>query len=326
MRLSAYREALDLFDRGLTLIADQPGTGERSSVERLLQVDRVVPQRSLSGAGSQELAGALAQAIEAGAGAVEGRTRLVTLQAEAELLSSRGQLDDLLSVGRQILDLATQLGDEGYAVYAHFWIGFAYNLRGDPHEAESHLGWVLDRHAPGRWPTLRAAVGYEITAPALTISAINKWSLGYPEQAAWYSAQAVTQAEALSDSYGLAVAAAIGCMTLFLLRGDVFALQERSELCHRVCAEHGFALWQKYVDAFTAWLAVSRGHSVAGMEGLQSAIAAWEGMGMVSGADSLLVVLADGCLTAAGERLSDGNRPDRCRPLRSAERGPRSHR
>ena len=78
-------------------------------------------------------------------------------------------------------------------------------------------------------------------------------------------------------------------------------LQERADLCHRLCQEHGFLWWQAYSEVFLGWLAVGRGEE-AGIERMQGAIAAWQAKGMLIGTDNLSLVLADGCLAAAGRR------------------------
>jgi len=64
---------------------------------------------------------------------------------------------------------------------------------------------------------------------------------GYPEQAGEHSKRALAVAVEQGDPYGQTFASAIGSITLFLLRGDAAMLQERAELCHRLCQEHGFS-------------------------------------------------------------------------------------
>ncbi len=201
-----------------------------------------------------------------------------------------------------MLDLATRCGDDAFEALAHFWFGFIYHLLGEPQKADGYFEWILARHTPGRWAELRALVGFDLLPHLLTISAINKLSLGYPDEALARSARAVTTAQELGDQYGLAFASAIGSMTLFLLRSDPRALQERSELCCRHCEKHGFAWWQYYAAAFLGWLIVMRGEPDEGIERMHSAMAAWQATGMLLGPDSLGIVLADAYLEAVRRR------------------------
>ena len=304
-RVSAFREALNLFDHGLALLhaADaahiaESAPAERAQIEQLLQIARLVPQRSLSGSGATEVEGTLAQVIQAGAGELEDRTKLAALTAEASNLIGRGQFAEVLEIAQQMLDLARRCGDEAFEALAHFWFGFIYHFLGEPEKADGYLEWVLARHRPGRWAELRALVGLDLLPHSLTISAINKLSLGYPDEALTRSARAVTAAQELGDQAGLAFASAIGSMTLFLLRSDPRALQERSELCCWHCEKHGFAWWQYYAAAFLGWLIVMRGEPDEGIDHMHRAMAAWQATGMLLGPDSLAIVLADAYLQA----------------------------
>jgi DNA-binding SARP family transcriptional activator/tetratricopeptide (TPR) repeat protein len=301
-RLSAFRQALNLFDHGLALLSDEQPSPDRNEMIRLLEAARLGPKRNLEGMGSTELAGAWQRAIEAGAGEAQGRVRLLTLEAEADLLVSRGQFQAALSVAESMLGEAFQSGDEAFMALAHWFFGFVSNLKGRPLEAESHFNWNLDWLTPQRRAELLAASGYDILADTLAFSAVDLWFLGYPEQARLRSAQAVTSALELGDLFGQACTSAIGCTVLFLLRSDEAALLERSQLCRRLTQQHSIAMWQQYAEVFLGRLAIHQGEDRAGIEHMQRAIAAWQAMGMAIGTDSLVMVMADGCL-AAVQRL-----------------------
>ena len=315
MRLAAFRQALDRFDHGLALLAAEPPSPQRAEIERLLQVARLGPQRNLGGSGSARLAGALARAAEAGAGDTQGRPRLAMLSAEASLLTSSGQLEEALPVAERMLDAANQSGEEAIVAHAHWRFGLIHHLMGDLREAESHFDWVLGRLTPERGAELRAALGYDVMAHTRAFSAMDQWLFGYPERALAQSAQAVAGALEQGDLFGQACASGVGTTVLFLLRSERTAVQERSELCYRLCLQQGFASWQAYAEVFLGWLAVMRGDlgEDAGIERMRSAIAAWQSTGMIIGADGLVVVLADGCLAATR----------RCRPEEAALRAER---
>jgi DNA-binding SARP family transcriptional activator/predicted ATPase len=300
MRLSASRQALSRFDHGLALLADAPPSPERTEIERLLQIARLGPQRNLVGAGSAMMEGALARASEAGAGDAQARPKLATLSAQASLLYTHGQFEDGLAVAEQMLDQATRCGEQGFVAVAHFHFGFTYHLMGKPQEAECHFDRIFAWLTPQHRADLRPEIGFDPMTHALTFSALDQWFLGYLEKALTRSTQAVTGALEHGDLYGQALASAVGLTTLFLLRSNPATLQERAELCHRLSLQKGFALWQNYAEAFLGWLAVMRGEDVAGTEQMRSAISGWQARGMAAGTDALVLVLADGCLLAAG--------------------------
>ena len=309
MCLSASRQALDIFDHGLALLADVPPSAERAEIERRLHVARLGPLATLGGSGSSQLAGGLARAADAGAGEKQDRSRLLMLQADANRLSARAPFEDCPVVAARMLEEATQWGDEAFVANAYHWFGLLHHLMGKPQEAESHFEQAIGRLTPELRADLRTALGLDVTTLALTFSAVTRWFLGYPEKALARSTQALAGALEQRDVYGQVFASALGSMVLFLLRGDAATLQAGAELAHRLSLQEGYAWWQLYAEVFLGWLAVMRGED-AGIERMRSAIAGWQAQGMSIGTDGLLVLLADGCLSAA-RRCPPGDEAER---------------
>ena len=274
---------------------------QRMEIERLLEAARLGPKRNLAGSGGAELAGALARAGEAGAGEAQGRPRLQMLLSEGHACLREGNSRRPGS-WQQMLDLATQWGDEAFVGIAHWRFGFISTPDGQAAGSRKPF-----RMAPGLADTRvagRADCGGRLglMSHALSFSALNQWFLGYPEQALMRSNQAVTGEFEQRDLYGQAFASAIGCSLLFLLRSDPAALQERSELCNRLCQQQGFAMWQPYAEVFLGWLAVLQRGGSRWHRADAARVAGWQAMGMAIGMDSLVMVLADGCLAAARRR------------------------
>jgi tetratricopeptide (TPR) repeat protein len=301
MRLSALHEALDMFDHGLALLVDVPSSPECAEVERLLQVDRLGPQASLGGIGSSQLAGDLARAADTGAGDAYGRPKLLMLEAKVNLLDASGQFEECFHAVGQMLEEATECGDETFTVLARYWLGHLHHVTGKPQEADGRfeqaiLGLTLEQSAD-----LRAAVGFDLMPLALSFSALNRWILGYPERALARSTAALTGALEQKDVYGEAFASAIGSMILFLLRSDPAGLQARAEPGYQLCLKEGIAWWQDYTEVFLGWLDVMGGDPDCdlGIQRMLRAISGWQAKGIVVGTDGLMVVLGDACLSAA---------------------------
>ena len=319
-RVSAFREALSLFDHGLALLRSTHATGpaasaaaeralaERARVEQLLQIARMVPQRVLRGSVVAEFGSAPVQVSETAAGELDDRTRLAALVAEAGRLIVLGQFAQILDIAERMLDLATRCGDDTFEAMARFLFGLTYHSLGEPIKADGYFEWVLARHTPGRWAELRVLAGFDLLSHALTFSAINNLALGRLDEALARSARAVTAAQDLGDHAGLASASAVGSLALFLLRSDPRSLQERAELCFRHCEKHGFAWWQYYAAAFLGWLTVVRGEPDEGIERVQRAFAAWQATGMLLGSDGLGILLADACLEAVRKQRQGKDR------------------
>jgi tetratricopeptide (TPR) repeat protein len=241
----------------------------------------------------------VAHAVQAGAGDAQGQTQLRLLEAQAERLSVQGKFEECLAVAQQMLDQATQCGDEIFVALAHWQFGFVNNLLGNIEDAESHFSKILTWQTPERRAEVRATIGSDFAITVQVFSAFDQWLLGYPVTALARSRQALREAGEQHDPYGQAVAYSIGVTLLFLLRHEGATLQEYTSSCHRLCLEHGYAMWRTYVEVFLGWNTVMRREATGGIEQMQHAISRWQALGMAAGTDVLAVVLADGCLTAA---------------------------
>ena len=306
MRVSANREALSRFERGLALLEQAPPSPERTELELLLEVSQLGHWRNVEGLASTRLARMLARATETGAGVEKGRASLIMLEAQVERLEAQGQLEAGLVLTARMLEQATLWGEEAFVAITQWHFGFIYNLMGKPQEAENYLEHALTRLTPEQQAELRAALGSAFRTSALAFSALNQWWLGYPEKALARIDQALSDALEQGDFMGQATASAMGATLLFLLRDDA-AVQAKSELCHRLCRQEGFGMWQTYVEVFLGRLAVTRGEDDAGFEQMRRAIAGWRAMGMTIGTDVLVLVLVDGCLAAARRRATGDN-------------------
>ena len=143
MRLSAFREALRQFDRGLAMLAHAPPSAQRTELKRLLEVARLAPQRNLDGLSGARFEDALARAKEAWAGDAQGGPMFQMLAAEAEDLSARGQYEAALALATRMHDEADQRGEEGWLASAHWRMGAIHSTLGNLHEGERHFEWLL---------------------------------------------------------------------------------------------------------------------------------------------------------------------------------------
>ncbi len=302
MRVSAYQEALNRYERALGLLAHTPPSPERTELELLLQVAQLGPRRNAEGMAGAWMGAMLARIAAAGVNETRGWTKLMALETAVERLVAQGQFEEALAVAAEMRERAAQAGEDAFAAVSLWQFGFINNLMGRPQEAEHYLDQVLTWLIPERRRELRATLGADFATPALCFSALDLWWLGFPEQALARSTSAVAGAQEQDDPFGLATACALGATVLFLLRADSAALQERSAVCHHLSVQHGFGMWQVYAEVFLGWLAILRGEEESGLQQMRRALAAWQTIGMAIGTDILVLVLADGCLAAAQRR------------------------
>jgi hypothetical protein len=302
MRVSAFREAMNLYEHGLALLADASRSRERSSTEwieihRRLELARLGPRRHFEGLGGPGLAGAAVQASEAGPEEARGRPLLMLLWAQTERLYGTGQFEAALAVAGRLRAEAGQCGDEDFAAIAGFDLGLIHHYAGNPRESEGNLDRVLLHLTPERRAGVVAATGIDMQALALGVSALNRWFLGYPEAALARSREAIDAGRGGGIPVGQAAANALGAALLFFLRIDEKALAEQAGESRRVALEHGLIMWQVFAEALVGRLMVMQGHTrgldCMGHDG-------WRTSGMAIGVDLCMLVLADGCLLAAG--------------------------
>ena len=322
--------ALERFDHGLALLANVPRSKERTEVTRLLEMARLGPEHSLEGLGSAGLQRALARAKEAfgaqlgetpvgeapigdastsqaAAGGAEGRPTLMIMLAETQRLMATGQLEDALASAERLRAGAAQRGEEDLVACGHLYLGLTHHHMGSLRESDRHLQSALGRATP-EWPAgLPAATGISLAPGALGYSALNRWFLGNPEEALAASREAVRVAVEHRDAYGEALAAATGANLRLWLR-DPAAFAEQSRRCHRVCAQHGLSWWRSYAEVLLGRVEIASGgpDEVAGIERMATGLAEWQAGGMAVGSDALALILADGCLAAAGRTPPGG--------------------
>lgn len=301
MRLSAYRQALDLFDHGLELLAHEPASAPRTELEQLLEVARLVPQRNLSGMSGAQFEDALKRAREAGAGDTQGATVLQVLSAEADELSARGQNEAALALATRMHDEAAQRQEERFLAIAHWRLGAIHSAMGHLDEGERHFEWLLGWLTPQRWAALRFLAGHDFTAACLAFSAVNQWFLGHPETALARATEAMTGSVARGETMGQAFAFGYGAATLFLVRVGDEEMGARVEYLHRLTQQENFGAWRMYADVFEGRMMALSGdqNPLAGLRCMQTAVAAWRDAGLVPDIDILTTVLADTCLTAS---------------------------
>ena len=301
-QLSAFREALNLFDRGLALLGDEPPSVKRKEIQRLLEAARLVPQLTVGGPGGMGVADSLKSISREELGEIQGRPGLMMILAEAERVTAQGHLDEGLAVTGRLLDQATREGEEIFVAMARHRFGFVHHLLGNLRESEAHYEWVFGWLTPRRSMEMYSVTGFDVEAASLSVYALVEWWLGRGESALRRSKEAVSGACERGFAYGQVYAAAFGALTLFLLRSDPALIREWAELCHRVGVEHGFEWWQAWADVLLGRLAVMEGAAEAGIERQWNAIQRWQGFGLVVLTDHLVAVLADGCLAAARQR------------------------
>jgi hypothetical protein len=222
------------------------------------------------------------------------------LLAEAEGLMGAGKLEESLAAAERLRAEAEQYGEEDLLATALFIVGMDLHHMGCPVESERHLTSTVDLGMQERLAGARTATGYSVVPAGLGYSALNRWFLGYPDKAVARSAESIGRAVESGDRFGQVLATVTGAILFFLLR-DGAGYAERCEQGHRVSAECGYTWWSAFFEVLLGRLPITAAPTDEGIERMRRGIAEWQGVGMAVASDLLMLVLADGCMAAAGQ-------------------------
>ncbi len=300
MRMSAFREALLRYDRGLALLAAAPPSQERAGIGRLLEVARLGPERNLEGLSSAKLLDTVARATAAWGGHVQGQSQLLILATVLEHCFTTGRFEDSLAAFERLQDAATVPGTEPFAGLAHFYFGANHHYLGNLRLSETGFAQVRAFLTPERRAKLRGLIGLDVEVIGLAISARNLWLLGYPEQALARSRQALASARVTGAALGQAGAMALGAGLLHCLRHDEPGAAELTEECYRLSQDHGLVMWMVYSEVLRGWVQFGRGEDLAGIEHMWGV--GWQYGNVAIETDFFATMVADSCLTALRRR------------------------
>ncbi len=264
---AATEEALRLLTHGLALLQQLPPSPARAQQETELQL--ALGEALLAkGWNAPERAQAFerAYALCQRAGGTGQLARSLLNLADVNM--ARGHLDQAAAIGAQLLDLAQSTGDPLIAVFAHFVLGMVFFFQGRLLLARQHLEHVTG--APvlaARALPAHTEVGLDARSWVWLMETL--WALGYAEQAAVCSQQAVAQARAEGHAFSLGFALSVGELSLGWLRHDPPTM--RAALQHLAELGHGAVLsvFQLWGAIFQGWLIAVDERNPEGLRQLQ---------------------------------------------------------
>jgi adenylate cyclase len=162
----------------------------------------------------------------------------------------RSEVHTARELGQQALRLAEDAQDPLHEALGHWHLGMVLFMLGDYAAAHAHLQHMISFYDPDQhhhaYVSLRGSDG---GLAALAYSACCLWCLGYPDQAAAQSEQALTWARDLGHSWSLAdVVCYAGCMFHAIRRAPHPLLDAAKELGQ--VAQSGIPGWASDSDRY----------------------------------------------------------------------------
>jgi TOMM system kinase/cyclase fusion protein len=293
---SANVEAIAHLTQGLEVLKTLPDTPERTRQELGFQTTLGQVLMATKGYGVPEVEDAYARARELSRQVEESPQLLRVLGGLGLFYFVRGDLQTAREVGEQLLTLTQSQQKHAPArlLVAHNMLGNICWHLGEFSQSRAHLEQAIALH--GLWKSssqaIRAVADPRVVCfsyAALTLSV-----LGYPDQAAVRSHEALALAQALSHPFSLAFALYYAAVFRQLLR-EGQATQERAEAAMALAEAQGFPFFAADGAILRGWALAEQGQGEEGITQMRQGLVAHRATGTEAARTYFLAQLAEAC-------------------------------
>jgi tetratricopeptide (TPR) repeat protein len=229
VQLSAYQEGTAHLNRGLALLEMMPASNARTQLELDLQLTLGIALVGLKGCIPEvELVHKRARELCQKMGNTAQLCRIVGEMSVYHYV--RAEYQQARELAEEAFNLAREVEDPLLVALGRWLLGFITFCLGEYTDAQSHLEQVIDFYRPEEHHHLFIALrGSDVGVSALAYYACCLWCLGYPDQAAERSQEALALARELDHPFTLAdVICYAGCL-FNMMRRDSQAMRENAQ-------------------------------------------------------------------------------------------------
>lgn len=296
LRLHAHREAAVLAKCGLEMLARLPETPDHARQEARLQFALGLALQPSEGFAAPVVVEAYRRARALSHVEIEIGSRSPLLWGLWSFYILRGEHQAAREIADELSELATGQTDPLVSLAADHSLGYSLMMLGEPVEAWSRLGRKL--------PTETQAVyGRDIGIPFRAHGSVVLWLLGFPDQAIERSHQAVAQARAKQDLYGLSIAL-FNAAKVHHLRREAEATAEYAQALLSLAEEQAFPVWFAAGTILAGWAEARLGEWDTGAARIRQGIAAYLTNGAAMMHPHFLGLLAEALET--GGQIDEG--------------------
>jgi DNA-binding winged helix-turn-helix (wHTH) protein/predicted ATPase len=298
MQRSAFREAIALSRRALSLLATLPDTPERARQELWLHMTLGVPLIATEGYAAADVGAVYAKAREL-------CERLGTTPEISQVLwglwtfhTLRAELSTALAIAREFLQLIDRLPFPGVAMRAHWAMEITCTHQGEFARSLEHFDKAIAVYEPEQH---RDDAFHDALNPGVALRCFVAWSLwflGEPDRALVRIQEAVALARAQSEPHGLAHALVFAAI-LHQLRRERELAQQHAEEAIDLADEHGLVLYLSMARIMRGWALVGRIGDQESIDEIRQGIAAWQSTGAHLMLPHFLALLAEALERAA---------------------------
>jgi tetratricopeptide (TPR) repeat protein len=268
---SANREAVEHLKAGLKCLRKVEPSASRDERERQMLMALGPALMAVHGYGASEGHNAFERAAKLAGDAASAPERLHILCGLWNVRHGRSELAVALYLAEQFFDLAQSAG-VGLTL-GHCMMGQTLAAMGDFKRAHSHFHYVIEQYRGQERSPERGLFAADEHILALTYMGRVLWALGYPDQAAAATEEALFRARNGADAVSAAIAH-VGQLYTATHRGDVEELTAKIGEAVAHCSRYRLYLFEHWMLFNRGALLVRQGQPGAGLELMRSAIAA----------------------------------------------------
>jgi predicted ATPase len=291
-RVFAHHEAIGLVRRGLALLQMWPETPDRARRELPLQLTLGIQMQVAHGYAAPEAELAYNRACALSEQVQEAPPLFLVLwglwmyhEVGSHLLKSR-------ELAERLLALAQKAQDQDQVLQARLALAITSFSLGDLAATREHTAQGFALYNPTRHTSHTYLYGQEPGVGCLAFGAVALWLLGYPDQAAKQSREAVARVGERGHPTSHALALYFAAMLRQYCR-EAPAVQECAEAITVIANEHGLSLWKANGLIMRAWALAEQGAWADGIPQLREGLSAWVATGAETHRTYFLGLLAE---------------------------------
>lgn len=256
---------------------------------------------------TREVEDAFASAVELFERGADVRQQFSVLRGLASLYMFRGQFDQVVRLGQEILAIGERERDPRMLIDGHLLVGSTMMSLDNLQGGLDHLDRAISLFATGPTHARTARVGNDPRVACLTTSAFTLWLLGYPDRAVERANAALTLAVELEHPFTSAYARFHAGLLHLWRRDPDIALDLAAGLLE-VADEHDFRIWTAAGSCLLGAAQVELGRFAEGLANVRSGVDLYQELRSPPVFWPFLLFLDAGASYRAG-RPADGLRP-----------------
>ena len=276
---SAYYEAADLAQRGLTIVKSLPESSERDRQEITLRIILILSHGAIKGFAWAGVESAYA----------DGKDLIRSSQPSLQLFNwlyllglfrmFRANTRGALEIADQVVNLAEELKDPRLIMEAHRARGSTLLEIGRYSEALEHVNRSSQLYSENQPFSQTLISGRDGKVLSECSAGKALWALGFPDAAMRRMQVGLDFARQLAHPQSLAYAARF-IAQLHQLRGEPRLAQERAKEVISIAEEYGLEPWVAFGRIDLGWAVAELGEIRQGIEQMQQGLRAYEATGI----------------------------------------------